>query len=125
MITQSDILTIAEHYIQALLWSSVDLSEEPEPLDDQGYTLTAKAEIKALAIVSSFIADNWELVSEYLEQGQTLEQLGHDLWLTSEGHGVGFWDRGLGKLGTKLTAASKMYQTSYFPDSETLKVDLT
>ncbi len=94
MIDYQSIADVTEHYIQALLWSSVDLSEEPEPLDDQGYTLTAKSEIKALAIVSSFIADNWELVSEYLQQGQTLEQLGHDLWLTSEGHGVGFWDRG-------------------------------
>ena len=125
MINYQSIADVVEHYIQALLWSSVDMSEEPEPLDDQGYTLTAKAEFKALAIVSSFIADNWELCCEYLEHGRTLEQLGHDLWLTSGGHGVGFWDRGLGELGNKLTAAAKMYQTSYFPDSETMEVDLT
>ena len=30
-------------------------------------------------------------------------QLGHDLWLTRNHHGTGFWDRGLGGLGTSLT----------------------
>jgi len=30
-------------------------------------------------------------------------QLGHDLWLTRNHHGAGFWDRGLGKLGDDLT----------------------
>ena len=28
---------------------------------------------------------------------------GHDFWLTRCGHGVGFWSRGLGRLGEKLT----------------------
>lgn len=32
--------------------------------------------------------------------------LGHDLWLTRNGHGVGFWDRGLGELGSDLTLAA-------------------
>jgi hypothetical protein len=31
------------------------------------------------------------------------EMLGHDLWLTRNGHGVGFWDRDLGDLGDLLT----------------------
>lgn len=34
---------------------------------------------------------------------------GHDFWLTRNGHGVGFWDRGLGKVGDELTKASKAY----------------
>lgn len=32
-------------------------------------------------------------------------RLGHDLRLTSGGHGAGFWDRGLGELGDRLTKA--------------------
>ena len=35
------------------------------------------------------------------------EQLGHDLWLTRNGHGAGFWDRGLGALGDRLTEAAR------------------
>jgi hypothetical protein len=35
------------------------------------------------------------------------EQAGHDFWLTRNGHGVGFWDRGLGAVGERLTASCK------------------
>jgi hypothetical protein len=38
------------------------------------------------------------------EQGRDDKQLGHDFYLTRNGHGAGFWDRGLGKLGDELTA---------------------
>lgn len=34
---------------------------------------------------------------------------GHDFFLTRVGHGAGFWDRGLGDLGDKLTEASKVF----------------
>lgn len=44
---------------------------------------------------------------------------GHDFWLTRNGHGAGFWDRGYGALGDKLTKASKAYGTAdvYGPDT--------
>ncbi len=35
--------------------------------------------------------------------GHTPERIGHDFWLTRNGHGAGFWDRGLGELGAKVT----------------------
>ncbi len=35
------------------------------------------------------------------------EQFGHDLFLTCNGHGVGFWDRDLGALGERLTNISE------------------
>jgi hypothetical protein len=34
-------------------------------------------------------------------------QAAHDFWLTRNGHGAGFWDRGLGKVGQKLTKIAK------------------
>lgn len=33
----------------------------------------------------------------------TAEQAGHDYWLTRNGHGVGYWDRGLGQVGADLS----------------------
>ena len=36
-------------------------------------------------------------------------QAGHDFWLTRNGHGAGFWDRGLGELGTLLTMFAKAF----------------
>lgn len=38
-----------------------------------------------------------------LEFGKS--QCGHDFWLTRNGHGAGFWDRGLGEVGEALTEA--------------------
>lgn len=43
-------------------------------------------------------------------QGTVWEYAGHDFWMTSAGHGVGFWDRGLGELGDALTAACEQFQ---------------
>jgi hypothetical protein len=36
------------------------------------------------------------------ESGYDDSQAGRDLWFTRCGHGVGFWDRGLGAIGDKL-----------------------
>lgn len=45
--------------------------------------------------------------------GMDAGQAGHDFWLTRNGHGAGFWDRGLGELGDRLTAACKPYGEVY------------
>jgi hypothetical protein len=44
-----------------------------------------------------------------LENGSAYEpiQAGRDYWFSRNGHGVGFWDRGLGDVGDKLHAACK------------------
>src|SRR5215204_5390197 len=35
----------------------------------------------------------------------TTKRAGHDFWFTRNGHGTGFWDRGLGDVGDGLAAA--------------------
>ena len=32
----------------------------------------------------------------------TADLAGYDFWLTRNGHGTGFWDRGLGNIGKRL-----------------------
>jgi hypothetical protein len=44
-----------------------------------------------------------------LEEDWGLEQAGHDFWLTRNGHGAGFWDRGKGALGDKLSKIAEAY----------------
>jgi hypothetical protein len=39
-------------------------------------------------------------------------QIGHDFWLTRNGHGAGFWDRGLGVRGDTLTDLCRPYGES-------------
>lgn len=45
-------------------------------------------------------------------KGSPESYAGHDFWLTRNGHGAGFWDRGLGDLGERLTEAAKAYNTA-------------
>jgi hypothetical protein len=102
--------TVLEHYIAAALWSSTDESSEAggEPLD-KNYTaddLAPEAREQMLADVVAFLqgcwGDTWEEFSIDLT-GIEPEQIGHDFWLTRNHHGAGFWDRGLGEAGDKLT----------------------
>lgn len=39
----------------------------------------------------------------------TPDMVGYDFYLTRNGHGAGFWDRGLGELGDWLTGIAKPY----------------
>lgn len=68
-------------------------------------------------------ADLLEYVAQIpcdLSQGTPWDYAGHDFWLTRNGHGVGYWDRGLGQLGERLTVASKAYggKDLYLGDDE-------
>ncbi len=83
-----DVLT---HYVMAALWSTI--GEDDEPLDsnysieniDEQTLETMKSDIE------KFVLKNKEAIQE---SGMSDEQLGHDLWLTRNHHGTGFWDRG-------------------------------
>jgi len=89
-------------YIKAALWSSVD--DKGLPMDDS-YDLddispeTLGAMIEDCRVFQEANADDL----------QDPEQDGHDFWLTRNGHGVGFWDRGYGERGQRLTAACRPY----------------
>jgi hypothetical protein len=56
---------------------------------------------------SAFMEENGALIAQALAvDGYSIEQAGHDFWLTRNRHGAGFWDRGLGEVGDKLTEAA-------------------
>jgi len=46
------------------------------------------------------------------------DQAGHDLWLTRNGHGVGFWDRGLGPVGDRLTKSAEGMGERYLHEGD-------
>jgi hypothetical protein len=48
--------------------------------------------------------------------------LGHDLWLTAAGHGAGFWDRGLGAAGARLTAYAKLFPMDAYHHKDLLEL---
>ncbi|MFE6967174.1 hypothetical protein ACFVAJ_18820 [Agromyces sp. NPDC057679] len=93
-------------YLVTALWSGTD--EDGEPLDstfdvDDFDPETVKTVTEEL---DGFVRSNRGLVDRYLEAGNDWSQLGNDLNLTRNRHGAGFWDRGLGELGTDLTDMS-------------------
>lgn len=110
--TKADILASLDAfttaYIECALWSSTDESNDAggEPLDSNygPEDITRVALLEMVADCRSFQADNADDLA-----GLDSEQCGHDFWLTRNGHGAGFWDRGLGALGDRLSAASKVY----------------
>lgn len=57
--------------------------------------------------------------------GLTYEQIGHDFILTRNRHGAGFWDRGLGERGDRLTDAAHAYGEidAYLADDGTISAE--
>lgn len=109
-------------YITCALWSSSDESDESggEPLDSN-YTaddLTAECRKRMEDDCADFVRANWlDLIlytRTYAPTGEyeVWECAGHDFWLTRNGHGAGYWDRGLRELGDRLTKAAKVYSSA-------------
>lgn len=95
---------IADHYAICALWSSTDGDDVPL---DRTYCvgdINEKTLNRMRGDVEEFIDANADALRE---SKLTDEQIGHDLWLTRNGHGSGFWDRGLGELGKTLSAAAQ------------------
>jgi len=60
----------------------------------------------------AFLGAELEDCLKYLES-RTASDFGHDFALTRNGHGAGFWDRGLGELGERLSRAARVYGESH------------
>lgn len=52
-------------------------------------------------------------------------RFGHDFWLTRNGHGAGFWDRGLGALGGALTKWAKVAGSRDVIETDTDELEFT
>lgn len=82
-----------QHYCVAALWSSNDESDE-----SGGQPMDANYDIEDISIETTVTMRT--MLEDFLRQAWPIrhpfwgaEQLGHDLWLTQNRHGVGFWDR--------------------------------
>lgn len=96
-------------YLECALWSSMDNADEQggSPLDEN-YSLddfSPEALASAVADCADFQSSQADLLADI-----DSEQAGHDFWLTRNGHGAGFWDRGHpGDIGKRLTDEAKVY----------------
>ena len=106
-------------YLETALWSSTDESNDQggDPLDEN-YSIddfTVEALRESIDDCKSFQECEVEALEAAYGHGPSYgpEYAGHDFWLTRNGHGAGFWDRGLGEIGERLTRASKPYGSVY------------
>ena len=117
-------------YIECALWSENDESTPAGGVPfDQNYSIEDIApetigamiadcqrfQVEQSALLKTAYAPRWAEDStgkEYRKEDYTPSQAGHDFWLSRNGHGAGFFDRGLGEAGEALQAACG-WRTSY------------
>lgn len=89
-------------YVGCALWLLKD--EEGKPLDKQYDFEDCGSLVEMTRECKEFQQANAADLSA-LDPAQA----GMDFFLTRNRHGAGFWDRGLGEVGARLTAAAHVY----------------
>lgn len=108
--------TFTRSYVGTALWSSNDNSTDQggEPLDSthDGTDIDSNTLAQMAKDCDEFRA----LASQDLERAYAQrkvpysdERAGHDFWLNRNHHGAGFWDRGLGRTGDRLSDAAHSF----------------
>jgi len=99
-------------YVEAALWSSTDESRPDggDPLD-KNYSIK-DIDSETLDAMRQDCADfqeqNEKLLAEaYDHEKYDASYAGHDLWLSRNGHGAGYFDRNLGDVGERLQDAAR------------------
>jgi hypothetical protein len=88
--TNLNIKRIMDNYLECALWTEEErLKEESAYVDLNVNNFSDDSKIKAYLDIKSFLEYAGNAVD-----GIDEEQLGHDIWLTRNYHGAGFFDRG-------------------------------
>lgn len=117
--------------IQTLLWSEADCLKIND-LDTEGDTedldleeadlgnrvdleagdleLSDQARTQSYAGLAGFLSDMWGIVREF-----DPAQVGHDFWLTTQGHGAGFWAGDYPEAAGKLLTSACADYPQVFP----------
>ena len=123
-LSDADIDDMVDGYLECQLWAGLDYDNqvdgEPVPYDENYDRSDISPEyVKHVRDeLTEVVAQHPLAVRMYLRGSgryypvhtdERNELFGHDFYLTREGHGAGFWDRGLGELGDYLTGIAKSY----------------
>lgn len=83
---------------------------------DENYTVDDIAPESLAAVqkdCAEFVNRHARILAKYgTYTGRDAAHCGHDFWLNRNGHGTGFWDRGAGFLGRRLSDACG-FQTDF------------
>lgn len=108
--------TMTQAYLEAVYFTETG----PDNPENEGMELSKLFKAQAYFACRQF-RDACESLG--IDLGQySAESLGHDLWFTRNGHGVGFWDRpemygeGNAKLFTALAVAQGEHDADFVPE---------
>ena len=101
---------IVDGYLDCMFWAETDQTNEQggNPLEDNySFEDIDAATLKSIETdCDKFLEQALVLVPDLLDKHEE-EFIGHDFWLTRNGHGAGFWDgdydKTMGELLTKLS----------------------
>jgi hypothetical protein len=110
---------MVEGYVECALWAGLVWPEDGgEPWGSlSDYHEASDIEHSSLITIRDecrqFYLDNAEDLAE-----MDPAQVGHVFYLTRNHHGTGFWDRGLGERGARLTSAAHAFGESELLESD-------
>lgn len=113
--------TFTESYIDTAIEDGSDRGgEDSEDLNLDGLNssdLADEARAKMEADCKAFIDANAETLTAVMEN-MGAGDAGYNFYMSRQGHGVGFWDRGLGANGEKLHDACKHREIYLYKDED-------
>lgn len=105
-----------EDYLASALWSSLNwdaMDEQGEPTNFDHYCnidFSGDARAKAQEdcdrfeeLLNNTPAMGYASLADAMYDTQDASHVGHDFWLTRNGHGAGFWDGDYGDYGDEIT----------------------
>ena len=121
---------VVRGYLGAALWTGTDDDDEPLDRTYDIYDFDKNEVRKLRGQIVSWIRKNKSAINDFIShvEGEGgYDSLGHDLLLTSCGHGTGFWDRRYGgkkHIGERLTKAAKAFGEKWFHVGDDGKVHI-
>lgn len=107
----SELTEVFDHYVIAALWTTTDHNDVPLDRNYGAEDIDPRSQAEIFVDVKDFV-ESCEAQRPDIFEGMNPQQIGHDFLFTRDHHGAGFWDRGLGEVGSFLTKMSDRYGDS-------------
>jgi hypothetical protein len=101
--------SFTQGYVTCALWADCNGDQFERDSEATFAELAPETLATMVADCAAFQAKAGVELDLYALLPRNREDAGHDFWLSRNGHGTGFWDRGHGKLGDSLHSIAKYY----------------
>lgn len=114
--------------LEALYFAETVYNGEGNDLEHfEEYELSEESKEALRLECSTFLDKAGDLINEACNSKEDYDygSAGNDFWFTRQGHGVGYWDRGLKDLGDSLTKICRTFPEKhlFLNDKNQLEID--